>query len=115
MPRFIKYWLPVIVYAGLIFHISSVPGEDIPALFFGQDIIFHFFEYAGLAFLIKRALKEYSFGKDNLRRLFWVCLFVIIYAILDEFHQQFVPNRSSSFSDIVIDGMGSVLGGILYR
>jgi len=113
--KFAKYWLPVIIYAILIFYISSIPGENIPLLFWGQDIAFHIIEYAFFALLINRALKEYYPRQSQVKRFLWVFAVAIIYALSDEFHQSFVPYRTASAFDIAIDGIGIFFAHIFYR
>jgi len=113
--RFIAYWVPVIAVAAAIFIVSSVPGENIPGLFTGQSIIAHFLEYFILAALLGRAVKEYFPGQKRFRRLILVFMAVVIYAALDEMHQSFVPNRCASLSDIAVDGIGGLLGGLILR
>jgi len=112
---FIKYWLPVIIYAIFIFYVSSIPGEVIPVLFAHQDIIFHIIEYAIFALLINRALKAHYPGLIYPRRILLVFLLSFIYAISDEFHQLFVPGRYASGFDLFTDGLGSFLGSLFYR
>lgn len=41
-------------------------------------------------------------------------VFVLLYAISDEFHQQFVPGRSSEARDVMIDTTAGVVGVGLY-
>jgi VanZ family protein len=113
--RFIKYWLPVIIYAILIFYISSIPGTEIPKFFKGQEAIFHILEYAFFALLINRALKEYFPTKTRIMRLSVVFGLAIIYAISDEVHQSFIPYRLVSIGDITFDGIGIFLANILSR
>lgn len=113
--RFIKYWLPVIIYASIIFCISSVPGDDIPDLFPEQNIIFHFGEYLIFAFLVKRAVREYYPKKTNKKQFLLAVAIALAYAVFDEFHQSFIPNRSASVFDIVVDSFGIFLGGLIYR
>ncbi|MBU3958683.1 MAG: VanZ family protein [Candidatus Omnitrophica bacterium] len=113
--KFIKYWLPVIIYAPLIFYLSSIPGKDVPQLFIGQDILFHIIEYAILALLINRALKNYNPKLIYARRFLWVFFVSVIYAASDEYHQMFVPGRCASGFDLCIDGIGSLIGSLLYR
>jgi VanZ family protein len=113
--RFLKYWLPVIVYAILIFCISSIPGRRIPNLFSGQSEFAHVIEYAILALLVNRAVKKYYPGQSYKRRFFWVFIAVIIYAMSDEFHQFFVPQREASLYDVGMDGIGIIIANILYR
>lgn len=112
---FIKYWLPVAIYATVIFCISSIPGKDIPHLFRYEDVVFHIVEYAVFGFLLNRAVKASYIKLTPQARAIVVFLICILYAAGDEFHQSFVPNRYASFSDLVSDGIGIVAANILYR
>ncbi|MEK7449793.1 MAG: VanZ family protein [Planctomycetota bacterium] len=51
----IKYWLPVYLYAGLIFYLSGISLPTVPVKMPAIDKIAHFFEYAILGLLIYRA------------------------------------------------------------
>lgn len=113
--RFIKYWLPVILYAILIFYLSCIPGKEIPFLFSYQDVVTHILEYAFLALLLNRALKAYYPTLRYGKRFLWVVCLSLMYALSDEFHQKFVPQRVPSFYDVAYDGIGIVLANILYR
>jgi|GEM_PF-684108 len=113
--RFLKYWLPVIVYAIIIFHFSSLPGEEIPVIFSYQDLVFHILEYALLSFLVIRALKAYNPGGSRVRRFLLALLICVFYAIIDEFHQSFVPGRCASVIDVTYDSAGVFLSTIFYR
>ena len=113
--KFIKYWLPVIICAILIFYLSSVTGKDMPGLFTGQDIIGHLTEYAILALLLSRALKVYNPQLSYNKRILWVFVIALIYAVSDEFHQSFVAGRDSSGFDVSLDVIGRLMGAFLYR
>ena len=113
--RLIKYWLPVIICAILIFYLSSLTSKDIPDLFIGKDIIEHLIEYACFALLLSRALKAYNPKLSYNKRILWVCVIAIIYALSDEFHQSFVAGRNSSGFDLSLDAIGSLMGSLLYR
>lgn len=108
--KLIKYWLPVVIYAIIIFLISSIPGKDVPPLFKYQDVIFHFFEYAGLSLLLNRALK----GIRVSRRFFMALILCLLYASSDEWHQSFVPGRTASLYDVGVDGIGVLIASIFY-
>jgi len=75
----------------------------------------HFTEYAILALLAARAFRTSS--QELLRaRWFWVSLlFVVAYSLSDEFHQSFVPSRTASPVDVVIDTVGSAAAQVLIR
>jgi VanZ family protein len=74
----------------------------------------HFGEYAVMAFLAARAFTTSS--KELLRRRWALVTFVLIvaYASLDEYHQSFVPNRTASIYDSMIDAVGGCAGLFLY-
>lgn len=112
--RFIKYWIPVIIYAIVIFCLSSVPGDNIPRLFSAQSLVFHIAEYAIFAFLLNRALRASYPGWIYRRRFLWVFFLAFIYAVSDEFHQSFVPNRCMSLYDLGWDSLGVFVTQFFY-
>jgi Predicted integral membrane protein len=68
----------------------------------------HFTEYAIFALLAARALRTSS--RDFLRS-HWLSValaFVVVYALGDEFHQSFVPSRTASIYDSMIDTCGGL-------
>lgn len=113
--RFIKFWLPVIIYAIFIFYISSIPGGNLPSLFRFQDVFGHLLEYMVFGILIRRAVKAYYPGMVYGTRLCWVLVIALAYAATDELHQSFIPGRTPSFVDIAYDGLGVVLANIIVR
>ena len=68
----------------------------------------HVTEYAILAWLAARAFATSS--RVLLRsRWFWLSLLVVIaYSLSDEFHQSFVPSRTGSVYDSLIDSLGGL-------
>jgi VanZ family protein len=66
----------------------------------------HLTEYAILALLAARAFRGSS--RDGLRaRWFLASLaLIVVYALVDEYHQSFVPSRTASLSDSMIDTTG---------
>ena len=72
----------------------------------------HAFEYLVLAVILAVLLNSFGLkGNNFIVYILFVCL---LYAVLDEFHQAFVPGRTSLVSDVLIDFSGSILGIILY-
>lgn len=104
--NFLKFWLPLIAWMGIIFLISSLPAKDVPPLFPFQDIVYHLIAYTILGYLFRRAAKK------NIRL---ALIFGIAYALSDEFHQVFVPGRTFSGFDLIIDGVGVFLGSLRYQ
>jgi VanZ family protein len=68
----------------------------------------HLTEYAILALLAARAFR--TSARELLRsRWFWASLFLVIaYSLTDEFHQSFVPSRTASIYDCMIDTLGGL-------
>jgi VanZ family protein len=73
----------------------------------------HLTEYAVLAIFLWRALRQPV--KNETRPWNWpdarlTLLLVMLYAATDEFHQSFVPGRTSLASDVLIDTVGGAAG-----
>ena len=108
--RFVSFALPPIALAGAIFVLSSQESLGGPG-FFGSDKVAHFCAYALLAFLTARALWHYG----QFRSARWGgALVAIAYGVSDEFHQSFVPGRTSDWRDLVADAIGAAVGASLY-
>jgi len=109
-----KFWMPVILYAGFIFYMSSLPTTGMPRLFPQADKVIHIAEYALFAWLLARAIK-YSFQNLDRTKLYHiVVLMSFIYGVSDEFHQSFVATRIASGWDVVADTIGAILGVFLF-
>ena len=68
----------------------------------------HFAEYAILALLAARAFWT-SPSPTLKRRWFWISLaLIVVYALVDEYHQSFVPSRTASIGDSFIDIAGGL-------
>jgi VanZ family protein len=75
----------------------------------------HFTEYAILAFLARRAFVT-SPSEYIQRRWFALALMLItVYALLDEYHQSFVPSRTASILDSAIDVAGGLMVLLIFR
>jgi VanZ family protein len=100
--RALSAWLPVVVWAAVIFTLSSIP--DLGTGLGGWDLLLrklaHLAEYAILGALLLRAvgseLPAVAIG--------------IGYAITDEVHQTFVPGRHGAAYDVLVDAAGVLLG-----
>ena len=100
--RLLSLWLPVVLWAGVIFAFSSIPslGTGLGTWDLVLRKCAHMTEYAVLAILLRRALGS------ELAAL----AIAIAYAVTDELHQAFVPGRHGSPVDVAIDGIGAALG-----
>ncbi|MGI9113047.1 MAG: VanZ family protein [Gaiellaceae bacterium] len=100
-------WLPVVLWAAVIFAFSSVP--DLGTGLGGWDLLLrklaHAAEYAILGALLLRAL----------RRELPALAAGVAYAVSDEVHQHFVPGRRGAPLDVLIDAVGVVVGILAWR
>jgi len=133
MKFFLKYWLPVLIWMLLIFigstdlmsaeQTSRIIGPflrwikpDISAQAIAQVQLIvrksaHVTEYAILAALLWRALRLGTMWRLKMSISFvLVSVSCALFAVSDEFHQSFVPSRTASPQDVMIDICGALLG-----
>jgi len=99
---FLRQWLPVLAWAGVIFAFSSIPslGTELGTWDLLLRKVAHLAEYAVLGALLLRTVG-----------IPVVALTIsMLYAVSDEVHQTFVTGRHGSPVDIVIDTAGLVIG-----
>jgi len=136
MPRFVGYWMPVLVWMLLIFigstdvlsteHTSRflvpflrwlnphISLAAINAIQLAIRKLGHLIEYAILAVLFWRALRDVTNLGTKMLLLFIAIWFVCgIFAVSDEFHQSFVASRTASPHDVLIDICGALIGIVL--
>jgi VanZ family protein len=134
MRRVLKDWLPVLLWMIFIFvgstdlmsaeHTSRflVPflrwlAPDISDAAVATTQLFvrkcaHLAEYAILAAFLLRAFRK---SQERLARAAAIAfILAAIYAAFDEFHQSFVPSRTSSPYDVAIDTAGVLAGLAIY-
>ena len=68
----------------------------------------HFCEYALLSFCVFNALCYYTRNTEYL--LMFSIVISFVYSVSDELHQYFVPERSCSVIDVLIDTSGIITG-----
>ena len=113
MKKFVIFWLPVILWAGVIFYLSSIPDlkTDLDQDFLLRKIA-HVVEYMILTFLIIRGLKK---EKLSIKKIaIYSLIFAIFYALTDEYHQSFVLNRYGTLKDVGIDSIGILIASLLW-
>jgi VanZ family protein len=98
-------WLPVALWAGVIFTLSSIPALDSGLGTWDTVLrkLAHLVEYGVLGALLYRAL----------RREPAAVALGSLYALTDEIHQAFVSGRRGSPLDWLIDTVGVVAGVLL--
>lgn len=96
-----------------IFSLSHLPGTAFPPLFPLADILAHIVLYAILGLTMYRAISS-TWG--TLSRVMGCAgvLLTVAYGALDELHQWYVPGRRSELADLAADGVGALIGVLLY-
>src|ERR687889_239449 len=104
--RALTVWLPVLVWAVVIFAFSSIPS--LSSGLGAWDTVLrkgaHITEYAILGLLLYRALEREALALAA----------GIAYAATDELHQHFVSGRHASPVDVAIDAVGVSLGMLVW-
>jgi VanZ family protein len=136
MRSFPKYWLPPFIWLGVIFVGSTevmsaeqtsrflvpflrwldpqISFATIAAIHFALRKLGHLTEYAIFAALLWRALRWGTCLQAKMSILFLLAwLAAALFAVTDEFHQSFVPSRTASPIDIIIDICGAMIGLII--
>ena len=103
----VSRWLPVLVWAAVIFAFSSIPSlnSGLGTWDYVLRKCAHMTEYAILAVLLVRATGSY-------RAAFALA---VAYAATDEFHQTFVRGRHGTAVDVGIDAVGALIGLAVWR
>ena len=93
----------------------NLSDERVAAIHFLTRKVAHFSEYAVLGILSARAFS--SSANDFVRRHWFqsALLLILCYALLDEFHQSFVPSRTASIYDSAIDVAGGLTALLVVR
>ena len=113
-PRFLRYWLPVVLYVCLIFFLSAQPNLQPPLHFNGADKVAHLIEYGILGALLARAVSASWNASRTAVALLAVCIGIVV-GTCDELFQSTVPGRQSSGFDLMADAAGVTIAQIVIR
>ena len=134
--RLYRHWIPPIAWAALIFvgstevlssgetgslleaGLTAILGHPLPpsqfaALHFAVRKAGHLIEYGILGWLLFRAIRGDRSG-FNIRWALAAVVIAALYAASDEWHQSFVPSRTPSAWDVLIDTTGATLAQVLF-
>ncbi len=128
MTQFLKNWIPPFLWAILISYFSTdhfsfantssyfdpvfmwlFPGmsaEGREWIHAGIRKLGHWSEFFVFALLVARALRSSTNLLLRARWVLWTLLIIGVYAGADEIHQLFVPSRSGSLKDSLLDYLG---------
>lgn len=137
MLRFISRYLPLLAWLAFISYASSdsfsaantsriigplvlwlfpnTSPDTLATIHFITRKLAHFTEYAILGFLAARAFR--TSPRPAIRdRWFLICAtLIVVYALTDEYHQSFVPSRTASIVDSLIDIAGGLTALLIHR
>jgi VanZ family protein len=107
-----RFWRFVIAWALVIFVLSSIPGAAFPASkLFSYDKLLHAGVYAVLGALCFMAIPRRWSQKTSMLVVIAGTM-ATLYGFTDEFHQIFVPGRSSDLRDVLADCVGGFAGAL---
>jgi VanZ family protein len=123
-------WGPVILWAALLFGFSTesfsssqtsqileptlqslfpaISAHQLEAIHLIIRKLGHWSEYFVFSTLLLRALRHQYNGGSDFGQNALTAGIVFLYALSDELHQAFVPNRTASFGDVLIDLCGGL-------
>ena len=109
MRVFLKAWWPPVAWASFIFVVTTLRAPyrfvrtDLPL-----DKLVHFSLYAGLGYLVTRALRVS--GHVTVKAAGLGLTGTLLFAALDELHQRWGPTRVPMLGDFVADAIGLLVG-----
>ncbi len=134
--EFIRFWLPPLLWTAVIFTASGasfsgsntqhwlatlinafghpLPPAGLRTLNFVLRKIGHLTGYGILGTLWYRAFRGARAERWNARWALAAIAIAAVVASLDEWHQSFVPGRSSSPYDVLLDTIGAALAQVLF-
>ena len=115
LKHFLRYQFPAIGWAIMIFIVSSVPAKYIPSYkIFHYDKLIHISLFLNFGVLVYRALEPYSQKNSfSWARILFSISVVILYGVLDEIHQGYVPGRTIDIWDAAADTLGGILAALI--
>jgi VanZ family protein len=107
--------LRLLVASAGIFYFSSLPQPPfVLTSFQWQDKVLHLAAYFAYGITIALAIHVHQSISSN-KKMTLIGLIGFLYALSDEYHQSFVPGRTSELGDIIADWIGVISAIMLYR
>lgn len=111
LERFNKIsWIITIILGITIFYVSSIQFKTYSKTTNDLSAIYHF----GIFLVFSFFLLVSSTKRKRKDLLFLAVSIAILYGILDEIHQLYVPGRSFTLEDIFLDSLGVLIALALY-
>ena len=137
MARFLSRYVPLLAWLAFISFASSdtfsagntsriigplilwlfpnTTPETLAGVHFVTRKLAHFTEYAILGFLAVRSFRTSPRPAISSRWFLISLILIVAYALLDEYHQTFVPTRSGSIFDSLIDMAGGLTALVIVK
>ncbi|MEW6413292.1 MAG: VanZ family protein [Candidatus Zixiibacteriota bacterium] len=108
--KFVLYHLPLVLYAGVVITLSSIPQINPPQIrFLAADKVAHFIEYGIFSVLAFRSFSRLGNRVTPNKAVVISALFLCLFAAFDEYYQKFIPGRMSDMQDLLTDLAGAFL------
>lgn len=105
--RFISVLLAC-VWIATIYYLSSLSGLDLGIDFAAKDKLSHMVAYGLLGLFVLGTMRLSTMGYSY-NQVALATLIATAYGITDEWHQSYVPGRTSDPMDLVADCIGALL------
>jgi len=104
-------YYPLAIYWLLLIYLTSVPTTPLDNILTFSDKFKHFIAYFLLSVLFTIALfLQQKYQRLKKQYLFFSLSIVILYGLLDEIHQLFIPGRFCDPLDFTADTLGAIAG-----
>ena len=104
-----------ILIALTIFITSSIPFKGSPGIFFNiKPFVYHLGIFFFLGIFLTLSMTNQKHSNNTLKLIILSIIIAIIYGILDEVHQIFVPGRYFDYLDILTDTIGIMIANVFY-
>ncbi len=109
-------YYPLAVYWAILFVLTSLPSPTFMKKIKVSDKVEHLVAYFVLGVLLTLAMHFQEKYRQFAEKFYlWSVIFISLYAMLDEIHQIFIPNRSADVLDWLADFVGAVLSASLVK
>lgn len=118
-PRLLPWLLLITLLAGIFLLSTGAFSSEATERIFGlfnnlARKLAHFCEYAVLFIGMRWVLSTVARKRSNRVLSLAAFLLCALYAISDEWHQSFVPDRTPSAFDVLLDSCGAAFGWVVW-
>ena len=114
---FLKAYWPAILWGIFILIATLTPGKSLPmSSLFRFDKLIHLFIFGMFAWLVLRGFYQRTRSEAPLKGILYlsVAFFTVLFGILIELIQNFIPDRGSDINDAIANTTGVMLAQVLF-